>query len=63
MLRAAALLLSLLPAGALAWPVDVVFDTEAGKEKFTRVAEIDWVEVENPAIATVEAVTYAMPRP
>ncbi len=38
----------------LAWPVDVVQDVEPGKEKFVKLGAIDWAEIEDPSIATVE---------
>jgi hypothetical protein len=47
----AALLLSL---PAFAWPVDVVFPLESGAERFHKLTAVDWVDVEDPSVATVE---------
>lgn len=47
-------LLLLLSGPALAWPVDVVQDLEVGKEKFIRLSSLDWFEVEDPKVVTVE---------
>ena len=47
-------LLALAPVPASAWPVDVVQDLEIGKEKFVRLSSLDWFEVEDPKVATVE---------
>lgn len=47
-------LLLLLSTPAFAWPVDVVQDLEVGKEKFIRLSSLDWFEVEDPKIVTVE---------
>ena len=49
-----ALLAALLSAPAQAWPVDVVQDLELGKEKFVHLSSLDWFEVEDPKVATVE---------
>ncbi|MBK7860935.1 MAG: pilus assembly protein N-terminal domain-containing protein [Archangiaceae bacterium] len=38
----------------LAWPVDMVHDVDAGREKFVKLAAIEWVEVEDASIATAE---------
>jgi hypothetical protein len=46
--------LSLVAHLLLAWPVDMVHDVEPGKEKFVRVAAVEWVDVEDPAVATAE---------
>lgn len=46
--------LALLAPAAGAWPVDVYVDLEAGREKFQRLAALDWVEVEDPSVATAE---------
>ncbi|MHB8873872.1 MAG: pilus assembly protein N-terminal domain-containing protein [Myxococcaceae bacterium] len=43
-----------LSAPALAWPVDVTVDVEAGGEKFERPSALSWVEVEDAKIATAE---------
>ncbi|QRK09090.1 pilus assembly protein N-terminal domain-containing protein [Archangium violaceum] len=50
----AALLLGLLPPPAAAWPVDVSVPLEAGKERFHKLSAVEWVEVEDPSIATAE---------
>jgi hypothetical protein len=52
-MRLAAILL-LLSTPAWAWPVDVVQDLEVGKEKFIRLSSLDWFEVEDPKVVTVE---------
>lgn len=49
-----ALLALLVPALAGAWPVDLAVSLEPGKEHFHRLASVDWVEVEDAAIATAE---------
>lgn len=52
---ARALWLLLLAAGAAcAWPADVYVDLEAGAERFQRLSALDWVEVEDPSVATAE---------
>jgi hypothetical protein len=38
----------------LAWPVDMVHDVEPGREKFVKVKAVEWAEVEDAAVATVE---------
>lgn len=43
-----------LASPAFAWPVDVVQDLELGKEKFIRLSSLDWFEVEDPKVASVE---------
>jgi hypothetical protein len=50
----AALLLVLCPPSAAAWPVDLAHSLEAGKERFHKLSTVDWVEVEDPSIATAE---------
>jgi hypothetical protein len=47
--------LTLLTCLTLAWPVDMVHDVEPGKEKFIKVAAIEWAESEDPSIVTAEA--------
>ncbi len=37
-----------------AWPVDWVHDVEVGKERFVRLPQLDWVEVEDPSVAQAE---------
>lgn len=46
--------LVLLPASALAWPVDLVFSLERGADRFHKLTAVEWVEVEDPTVATVE---------
>jgi len=46
--------LLLLPVSALAWPVDLVFSLEAGTDRFHKLTAVEWVEVEDPSVATVE---------
>ena len=49
-----ALLAVLLPRAAAAWPVDVSEDLRPGEERFRRLSALEWVEVEDPSIATAE---------
>jgi len=49
-----ALLLTLAPPRAAAWPVDLSMPLETGKERFHKLSVVDWVEVEDPSIATAE---------
>lgn len=53
-MRAALLLLLVLSTPARAWPVDVVQQLEVGKEKFVRLSSLDWFEVEDPKVVSVE---------
>ncbi len=50
------LLLSLcvvaLPAAA--WPVDWIHDVEVGKEKFVKLPQVDWFEVDDPKVVSLE---------
>lgn len=46
--------LLLLPAKALAWPVELVFSLESGKDRFHKLSAVDWVEVEDPSVASAE---------
>jgi hypothetical protein len=39
---------------AAAWPVDWVHDVEGGKERFVRLPQLDWVEVEDPKVTQLE---------
>ncbi|MGZ3459514.1 MAG: pilus assembly protein N-terminal domain-containing protein [Archangium sp.] len=50
----AAVLLWLSPTRARAWPVDLSMPLETGKERFHKLSGVDWVEVEDPSIATAE---------
>lgn len=45
---------ALLATQAGAWPVDVVQELEPGKEKFVHLSSLDWFEVEDPKVVTVE---------
>ncbi|MCP3139027.1 pilus assembly protein N-terminal domain-containing protein [Pyxidicoccus xibeiensis] len=49
-----AFLAFLVPAVAGAWPVDLSVSLEPGKERFHKLATVDWVEVEDAAVATAE---------
>lgn len=49
--------LLLLPLHARAWPVDLVFSLESGTDRFHRLSAVDWVDVEDPSIATVEVLS------
>ncbi len=46
--------LLLVPAPALAWPVDQTLSVERGADRFHKLSVVDWVEVEDPSVATVE---------
>lgn len=50
----AVLLLTLSPRRAAAWPVDLSMPLETGKERFHKLSVVEWVEVEDPSIATAE---------
>ena len=39
---------------AAAWPVDWIHDVEAGKEKFIKLPRVDWFEVDDPTVVSVE---------
>jgi hypothetical protein len=39
---------------AAAWPVDWLHEVEPGAEKFVRLPQVDWFEVEDPSVASVE---------
>lgn len=47
-------LLAFLPAQAGGWPVDWIHDVEAGKEKFIKLPGVDWFEVDDPKVLSVE---------
>jgi hypothetical protein len=49
--------LLLWPVTALAWPVDLVFPVERGAERFHKLSAVEWVEVEDPSVATVEVLS------
>lgn len=44
----------LVSSFAWAWPVDVTQELEPKKEKFVRLSSLDWFEVEDPKVASVE---------
>ena len=44
----------LMGAAAHAWPVDVAITVPAGDIHFERPAAIDWAEIEDPKVATLE---------
>jgi hypothetical protein len=46
--------LCLMSLRALAWPVDWIHDVEAGKEKFIKLPKVDWFEVDDPKVVSVE---------
>jgi len=46
---------ALFAPAAVAWPVDLFVDVKVGQEHFTRFQGVDWVEVEDPKVASVEA--------
>lgn len=50
----AALLAALLPAAALAWPVDGFIDAEPGKEKLVKFAALEAATIDDPQVAEVE---------
>ncbi len=54
MTRGLSLLSLLLASTAFALPADWVHDVEPGREKFVKLPALDWVEVEDPKIATAE---------
>ena len=39
---------------ALAWPVDWIHDVEVNKEKFIKLPRVDWLEVDDPKVVSVE---------
>ncbi|MFT3709971.1 MAG: pilus assembly protein N-terminal domain-containing protein [Archangium sp.] len=47
-------LLVLFAFPAAAWPVDWIHDVEAGKEKFVKLPQVDWIEVDDPKVVSVE---------
>ncbi len=52
--RVLAVAVFLFMGAAHAWPADVYVDLEQGREVFRRLAALEWVEVEDPSIATAE---------
>lgn len=53
-MRLALTLLLTMASSVFAWPVDWVHDVEAGKERFVKLPTLDWSQVEDPKVATVE---------
>ena len=53
-MRLLRLALVLLAWPAAAWPVDWIHDVAVGKERFVRLPQLDWFEVEDPKVAGVE---------
>ncbi len=47
-------LLLLVSSPGWAWPVDVTQELEPKKEKFVRLSSLDWFEVEDPKVVSVE---------
>jgi hypothetical protein len=43
-----------VPARALAWPVDLAVELERGTDRFHKLSAVEWVDVEDPSVATVE---------
>ena len=52
--RALLLLSCLLSLPAAAWPVDWLHDVEVNKEKFIKLPRVDWFEVDDPKVVSVE---------
>lgn len=46
--------LLLMPAPALAWPADLTVSVERGADRFHKLSAVEWVDVEDPSVATVE---------
>ena len=46
--------LCFLGPSVFAWPVDWIHEVDAGKEKFIKLPGVDWLEVEDPKVASVE---------
>ncbi len=44
----------LLSFPSFAWPVDWIHDVEVGKEKFLKLPRLDWVEVDDPKVVSIE---------
>ena len=53
----AALAALLLPAAAMAWPVDGFIDVPVGSEKFVKFGALDGAHIEDPSIADVEVLS------
>lgn len=54
MRRAAWVAVVLSASAAMAWPVDWIHDVAPGKEKFIKLPRVDWVEVDDPKVVSVE---------
>ena len=50
----ALLVLCVLSLPAAAWPVDWIHDVEVNKEKFIKLPRVDWLEVDDPKVVSVE---------
>ena len=48
------LLAAVLSLPAAAWPVDWAHDVEPGKEKFIKLPRVDWFEIDDPSVLSVE---------
>jgi len=48
------LLVCLFSLPAAAWPVDWIHDVEVNKEKFVKLPRLDWFEVDDPKVVSVE---------
>ena len=46
--------LLLLSPAARAWPVDQAVSVESGADRFHKLTAVEWVDVEDPTVATVE---------
>jgi hypothetical protein len=53
-MRALLLGFALTAFPAAAWPVDWIHDVEPGKEKFLKLPKVDWFEVDDPKVVSVE---------
>lgn len=53
-MRLLTLALALTSLSAAAWPVDWIHDVEPGREKFVRLPQLDWFEVDDPSVVQVE---------
>ncbi|NOK20908.1 hypothetical protein [Corallococcus carmarthensis] len=47
------------PSAALAWPVDQALTLEPGKERFQKLAAVDWAESDAPSVVTAEALSQS----
>ncbi|MBM4783242.1 MAG: hypothetical protein GQE15_36665 [Archangiaceae bacterium] len=53
-MRLALTLLLTIGSAASAWPVDWVHDVEPGKERFVKLPSVDWWQLDDPKVASVE---------